>query len=279
MTQTLEYKYQNLRDILKQMGSVAVAYSGGVDSSLLAQAAYDVLGERTLAVTAVSETYSQRERLQCNKLAKHIGIRWIILVTEELSCEEFAQNPKNRCYYCKRELYSKLTKLARDEGLTWVADGSNADDDGDYRPGRISAKEHGVRSPLWEAALTKSDIRTLSRRLGLPSWNNPASPCLASRLPYGERITQQKLRMVEQAEEWLREEGFIICRLRHHDLLARIEVPPEELPRLLEDGRRERLVEKLKGLGYIYITIDLAGYRSGSLNETLALTTGADQQK
>jgi len=266
---TLLGKLKVLKRILADLGSVLVAYSGGVDSTFLFAVAHDVLGDRALAVTARSELYTEGELKDARAFAGLIGGAYQEIETSELSVENFAENPPNRCYYCKKELFSTLQAIARDHGLAWVADGSNHDDLNDYRPGSQAAEELGVQSPLKEAGLTKEDIRHLSRTMNLPSWNKPAMACLSSRFPYGSRITVEKLQKVEQAEAFLRGLGLVQLRVRDHGDTARIEVEPRQMPSLAEPDTARAVVEKFKSLGYTYVTLDLQGYRTGSLNETL----------
>lgn len=263
-------KERALCDTLESFGSVIVAYSGGVDSAYLACMASRALGDRALAVTADSPSYPERHRLLAIQIAREFGLRHEIIHTSELERAEYRANPANRCYYCKHELYTHLSRLGTARHAI-VVDGNNADDRGDYRPGREAAREFGVRSPLDEVNLTKDEIRELSRRAGLPTWDEPASACLSSRIPYHHEVTDGKLRMIEQAEEALRALGFRVFRVRHHDDVARVEIARQEMPRALEPEIAAAIVRDLKAAGYRYITLDLQGYRTGSLNEGLFL--------
>jgi uncharacterized protein len=264
-------KARRLQEILAGYESVLIAFSGGVDSAYLAIAASQALGPRALAVTADSPSYPDTHRRLALSIASDFGFAHEIIHTDELDRPEYRANPANRCYYCKDELYGRLKALADERGIAAIVDGNNADDRGDYRPGRQAAREHGIRSPLDEANLTKDDIRELARAAGLESWNEPASACLSSRVPYGTEVSNEVLRQIEQAEHVLRELGFRIFRVRHHDAVARIELAKAEMARALDPDINARLVASLKALGYQYVSLDLQGYRLGSLNEALRL--------
>lgn len=272
MTEALRAKHDRLREGLVSMESVLVAYSGGVDSAFLACKATEVLGDRVLCVTADSPSYPRHHRELALRIAREFRLRHEFVQTAEMERPEYRANEPNRCYHCKHELYTQLTSVARDRGFAAVVDGSNADDRGDYRPGRQAAREFGVRSPLDEAELTKQEIRELSRAMGLPTADEPASACLSSRIPYLSEVTEQKLRMIEGAEEVLRRQGFRQCRVRHHDTLARLEIDRAEMTRALDPEVSAAIVRELKALGYKYVSLDLQGYRTGSLNEVLRLT-------
>jgi uncharacterized protein len=267
----LEQKEAALRRIIRECSSVLVAFSGGVDSAYLAYVATTELGPHALCVTADSPSYPERHRKTALSLSDTFGFNHEIIHTTELDQPEYRANDVDRCYHCKHELFTHLGRLAAARGVRVVVDGNNADDRGDYRPGRQAAREFGVRSPLDEADLTKSEIRELSRRAGLPVWNEPASACLASRLPYHSPVTPEKLAMIERAEAVLFDLGFRGCRVRHHDTVARLELADHQLSRALDPEIRHRLVKELKAIGYRYISLDLQGYRSGSLNEGLPL--------
>jgi len=262
-------KLEILKEILRETESALIAYSGGVDSTFLLKIARDTLGSDVLAVTADSPTYPSQEIQEAKALARKLSVRHLTIETEEFADSNFVSNPPDRCYYCKKELFSKLRKIARENHLNHILDGSNLDDEKDFRPGMRAAREFGVRSPLREAGFTKEDIRQLSKELDLATWNKPALACLASRFPYGKPLTKQDLGRVGKAEKLLRDMGIGQIRVRHHGHIARIEVPRGEINRLLSDSFREKLVDKLKELGYTYITLDLEGYRTGSMNEVL----------
>jgi len=270
MQASLETKYDHLRNIVSQAGSAIIAFSGGVDSTFLLKVCVDKLGEKALAITARSETFPERELKEAKTLAELIGALHLIIDTEELSAPGFASNPPHRCFLCKSELFSKLTQIAKEHGIPWVFDGSNADDVGDFRPGRKAARQLGVRSPLEEAGLGKEEIRTLSKMLNLPTWDKPAFACLSSRFPYHTKITESALQQVENAEDFLWNLGMREFRVRHHDTIARIELGEKELSLFLETGRWNEIVLHLKSLGYKYVTLDLEGYRTGSMNEILS---------
>ena len=265
----LEEKEVRLESLLRDMKGAIVAYSGGVDSTYLAWKAHQMLGDGALAVTADSPSVPSLQRRTALEVAARFGFRHEVIRTDEVERSDYRDNPPNRCYFCKDVLFTRLTELARARGYAFVLDGLNADDLGDYRPGREAATEHSVRSPLVEAGLSKQEIRELSRKAGLPTADQPASACLASRFPYGVKITEEKLRIVDRGEEALREMGFRVFRVRHHDDTARLEFGREDLAKALNMEVAAKLAALFKGLGYRYVTLDLEGYRSGSLNEVL----------
>ena len=267
----LESKAAALDARLAALGSVLVAYSGGVDSAFLAVTAARVLGPAAVCITADSPSYPDRHRKLAVDTARAFGLRHEIIQTSEIERPEYRANPANRCYYCKHELYTRLTGIAASRGIAAVIDGSNADDRGDYRPGRQAAREFGVLSPLDDSGLTKTEIRELARRAGLATWDEPASACLSSRIPYHSEVTPEKLRQIEAAERVLRRLGFRVFRVRHHDTIARLELGRDEIARALEPSVADTLDRELRALGYVHVTVDLRGYRLGSLNEALTL--------
>lgn len=270
MSAELSEKFDKLKSILKGHGTVIVAYSGGVDSTFLVKVAVDVLGDRVTAVTAESDTLATAELELATTNAKAFGVRHMVVRTNEMCDPDFVSNPVDRCYHCKKTLFGRLTELAKELGVSTVVEGSNFDDLSDYRPGFRAVDEFSISSPLKEARMTKEDIRVLSKQMNLTTWDKPAAPCLSSRIPYGSPITKEKLTRIEQGENYLRSLGFTVLRVRDHDDIARIEVPPEDISRLFGNGRAAEITEKFKSFGYGYVAVDMLGFRSGSLNESLS---------
>jgi pyridinium-3,5-biscarboxylic acid mononucleotide sulfurtransferase len=261
---------ENLIKTLRGYGRVAVAFSGGIDSTVVAQAAYEALGDAATAVTAVSESLAAGELEEAQELAQKIGIRHRVIRTEEFADPNYRRNDSNRCYFCKSELYGRLSGMLGELGVEVIVSGANTDDMGDYRPGLRAASEHGVRHPLQECNLSKADVRALALAWGLPTWDKPATPCLSSRVAYGEDPTPERVRMIDQAEQWLRQRGLRVLRVRYHKGdLARIEVSPEELARLVELELRGELITAFRALGFKFVTLDLEGFRSGSMNSVI----------
>lgn len=265
----IDRKLENLNIYLEQLKSVAVAFSGGVDSTFLLKVAHEVLGDKAIAVTARSCSFPERELNEAKEFCRKEGIKHIIIDSEELEIEGFRNNPKNRCYICKRELFEKIICVAKENGIENVAEGSNMDDNGDYRPGLQAVAELKVKSPLRHSELSKKEIRELSKRLGLPTWEKQSFACLASRFVYGETISEEKLRMVDKAEQLLLDLGFHQVRVRIHGRMARIEILPDEFEKLVSETVREQIVTKFKDYGFTYVSMDLTGYRTGSMNEIL----------
>ena len=272
---SLEIKVERLRAILRGLGRVVIAFSGGVDSAFLLKIASEVLDKKdVLAVTAASETYPGREIREAAALARRFKVRSEIMHTSELENPDFVRNPSRRCYYCKRELWREMRKVAAREGMAAIVDGQNLDDENDYRPGAEASRKMGIRSPLKEAGLRKEEIRAYSRKLGIPTWDKPALACLASRIPYGTPIDRGTLARIGAAEEYLRSLGFGQLRVRHHGPVARIELAPETIQKAMAGETRRRISARLKKLGWTFVAVDLAGYRTGSLNEGLRVKTG-----
>jgi uncharacterized protein len=271
MTTELNSKYIQLQLILHELESVVIGYSGGVDSTLLLKVAVDTLGEKAFGVIGKSETYPLREYEEAERLAKSFGASYEVVYTEETDNLKFRENPPDRCYYCKTELFSKLTDIAQARNIKWICDGTNTDDLGDFRPGLKAVKKKNVRSPLLEAGFAKQDVRDLSRHLNLPTWDKQSFACLSSRFPYGFGIEKDKLKKIDAAETLLRNSGFKYFRVRHHDEnTVRIEVGKNEVARFFDDGLRETIISEIKKLGFKYVTLDLEGYRTGSMNEVLS---------
>jgi len=270
MDRLIEEKHEQLKEIFEAMGRVLVAYSGGVDSTLLLRVAKDTLGDRNvLAITALSPLYPEREVAGVKKIIQNMGARHLFIKSNELEIAEFKKNPPDRCYYCKRKLFGELLNLAKKEEISFIVEGSTLDDEKDHRPGKMAVQELGIRSPLKEALFTKVEVRELSKELGLSTWDKPSFACLASRFPYGEEITPEGLRMVSEAEDFFFGLGFRQVRVRHYQNLARIEILNEEMGRLMKGSLREKVASRLKRIGYNYVTLDLQGFRSGSMNEVL----------
>ena len=269
LTCELEKKLDDLKTYLRNLGSLAVGFSGGVDSSFLLAVAKDVLGDRVLAVTAVAPSIPERELKEAKEFCEEREIRQAVCFIDQMKEEEFRKNSPDRCYFCKRNIFNEIKRIASENNIEYVAEGSNMDDLGDYRPGLRAVAELSVTSPLREAKLYKTDIRMLSKAMGLPTWSKPAYACLASRFVYGEEITEEKLHMIDLAEQFLIEHGFIEERVRMHGNIARIEVPAKDIPRLAADGIREQVYERFKELGFMFVTLDMHGYRVGSMNATI----------
>ena len=264
-----QQKLAKLKEIIKNMEKLAIAYSGGVDSTFLLKVAHDVLKDRVIAITARSSTYPEREYNEAVNFVKKLGVKHVTIVSEELDIEGFSGNPVNRCYFCKKELFTKISQVAGQNGISYIADGSNTDDLGDYRPGMAAMKELGVVSPLREAGMSKDDIRVLSKEMNLPTWNKQPFACLASRFPYGQEITREKLGMIDRAEQFMLDLGFRQVRVRIHGDTARIEVAARERSRFFDEAVMDRVHDALKEIGFKYVSLDLKGYRTGSMNEVI----------
>ena len=262
-------KLNNLRKILSEMGSILIAYSGGVDSTFLLKVAREELGDKVTAVTVKSEIHHLNEITDAKMMAQKFKMKHLFIDIDILSNKEFVNNPPERCYICKKEIFNRISEIAKELNLNFVADGSNYDDFDDYRPGMKAVRELKIRSPLQEALLTKDDIRLLSKEMNLPTWNKPSNSCLATRIPYGDEITLEKLKRIEKAEDFIHDLGIEQVRVRHYNNLAKIEAREEDMLLLMEEYLRKKIIDKLKELGFIYITLDLQGYRSGSMNEEL----------
>lgn len=262
-------KLETLKSSLKNMDKLIIAFSGGVDSTFLLKVACDVLKDNVIAVTARSSTYPEREYKEAVNFIKTLSAKHMVIISEELDIEGFSKNPVNRCYYCKKELFSKIKEIAKQNHIQYIADGSNMDDLGDYRPGLKAIDELGIVSPLKEAGMTKEDIRTLSKEMGLPTWNKPAFACLSSRFPYGQEITKEKLEIVDKAEQYLLDLGFKQVRVRYHNEIARIEVSSNERKHFFNEDLMDKVYTEFKKIGFNYVTLDLKGYRTGSMNETI----------
>lgn len=269
LTEELQKKLENLKKYIDGLCSLAVGFSGGVDSSLLTAIAHEVLGDRLIAVTGADASVPKRELKEAMAFCKERGIRHIVCKVDPLKEEGYRNNSPDRCYFCKHGIFTEVRKIAVENGIEYMAEGSNMDDIGDYRPGLRAAAELSVKSPLREAGLTKSEIRIISRAMGLPTWSKPAYACLASRFVYGEEITEEKLHMIDRAEQFLIEYGFFEERVRMHGNIARIEVPPEDIPRLASDEIREAVYDRFRELGFLFVTLDMKGYKSGSMNATM----------
>ncbi len=266
LSEDLNEKLERLKGLIREAGSLAVGFSGGVDSSFLLATAHEVLGEKAIAVTAMDHSVPERELKEAEAFCKERGIRQIVTRFDPLKIDGYRNNTPDRCYFCKKEIFSEIQKIAAENGIAYAAEGSNTDDLGDYRPGLKAIEELGVKSPLREAGLSKSDIRMLSKAMGLPTWSKPAYACLASRFVYGEEITEEKLRMIDRAEQFLIEQGFLSERVRLHGKMARIEVPADDIPRLASEEMREAVCTKFREIGFLFVTLDLQGYRTGSMN-------------